>query len=143
MPPDQKARWKPYPSIIDGLEMPFVVNCGVYGNEIYLVVTSGTVPGWYGITVDYWAYAAFDEGVYSIMDSGNHEGCYPPNNYIRETENSSLLGNFPSDIFGMARHFMFPGLDECIEVIAKSEPVIQAFASSEQAEAWGPPRGRC
>jgi hypothetical protein len=96
----------------------------------------------YGIEISCEIYAGYDEVIYSIADHGDRAGMYAGGVYIKEAESSALINAYAAlDPAGRApRHFSFVGSDTCYEVLGFSEPIIQAFASSEEAYAWRPQR---
>jgi hypothetical protein len=141
--PDPTLRWRPYPSIVDGIERPpFVVDQGVWRGVLYLIVLASKGPRAYGIEISNEIYAGFDEMIYSIADHGRTTGGYDGGVYIKEAENSALLKAYAAvDPIGWKpRHFSFVGNDYCYEVLGFSEPIIQAFDSPDEAYAWGPSR---
>lgn len=142
--PDPTLLWRPYPSIIDGIERPpYVFDQGFSLGVLYLIV----VPPphgrrAYGIEIACEIYAGFDEMIHSVADHGSISGMYDGGVYIKEAEKSALLNAYTAaDPIGRKpRHFSFVGSDFCYEVLAFSEPLIHAFADPEEAYAWGPPK---
>jgi hypothetical protein len=142
--PDPTLRWRPYPSIIDGIERPpFVFDHGLCRGVLHLIVVAPN-PGLraYGIEIRCEIYAGLEEMIYSVADHGGGTGCYDGGVYIKEAENSVLLKAYAAtDPLGRKpRHFSFVGGDYCYEVLGFSEPAIQSFDSQEDAYAWGPSR---
>lgn len=142
--PDPTSRWKPYPSIIDGIERgSFVFDQGFWRGVLYLIVVAPSPDSRaYGVEIRSEVYAAFDEMIYSIADHGGDALAYDGGIYIKEAENSALLTAYSAiDPVGRKpRHFSFVGSDYCYEVIGLSEPAIRAFATQEEAYEWGPLR---
>lgn len=135
--------WRPYPSIIDGIERPpFVLGQGLWRGMLYLIVVAPE-PGLraYGVEVPCEAYAAFEEMIYSVAIHGQG-GAYDGGVYIKEAEKSALLTAYAAvDPVGRkARHFSFVGGDYCYEVLSLGEPVIRTFASPDEAYSWGQTR---
>lgn len=143
--PDPTIKWRPYPSIIDGIERPpFVFDQGLWRGVLYLIVVAPN-PGLraYGIEMSCEIYSGIEEMIYSIADHGDKTtGRYDGGVYIKEAENSALLKAYAAtDPVGRKpRHFSFVGSDYCYEVLGFSEPIIRAFSSPEEAYAWGPSR---
>ena len=139
--PDPTLMWRPYPSIIDGIERPpCVLNQGLWRGVLHLIVVSPQ-PGLraYGVEVQCEAYAAFEEMIYSVANHGQGGG-YDGGVYIKKAETSALLTAYAAVDPGRreARHFSFVGGDYCYEVLSLGEPVVRAFASPEDAYDWGP-----
>ena len=142
--PDPTLRWRPYASIIDGIERPpFVFDQGLWRGVLYLIVVAPK-PSFraYGAEISCEIYAGFEEMIYSVADHGGKTGIYDGGVYIKEAENSALLEAYAAtDPVGRKpRHFSFVGGDYCYEVLGFSEPIIRAFDSPEEAYAWGPSR---
>jgi hypothetical protein len=142
--PDPTLRWRPYPSIIDGIERPpFVFDQGLWRGLLYLIVVAPN-PSLRacGIEMSCEIYAGFDEMIYSVADHGGKTDFYDGGVYIKEAENSALLKAYAAtDPVGRKpRHFSFVGCDYCYEVLGFSEPTIRAFDSPDEAYAWGPSR---
>jgi hypothetical protein len=143
--PDPTIRWRPYRSIIDGIERgPFVFDQGLWRGVLYLIVVAPN-PGLraYGIEISCEIYSGIEEMIYSVADHGDKAtGRYGGGVYIKEAENSALLKAYAAtDPVGRKpRHFSFVGSDYCYEVLGFSDPTIRAFGSPEEAYAWGPSR---
>ncbi|MCK1377547.1 hypothetical protein IVB33_03685 [Bradyrhizobium sp. 24] len=143
--PDSTIKWRPYPSIIDGIERPpFVFDQGLWRGVLYLIVVAPN-PGLraYGIEMSCEIYSGIEEMIYSVADHGDKTtGRSDGGVYIKEAENSALLKAYAAtDPVGRKpRHFSFVGGDYCYEVLGFSEPIIRAFSSPEEAYAWGPSR---
>lgn len=142
--PDPTLTWRPYPSIIDGIERPpYVFDQGLWRGVLYLIVLAPN-PGRraYGIEIDCEIYGGFDEMIYSVADHGDRAGVYDGGVYVKEAENSALLNAYTAiDPVGRKpRLFSFVGSDRCYEVLGFSEPFIRPFAGPEEAYAWGPSR---
>jgi hypothetical protein len=142
--PDPTLRWRPYPSIIDGIERPpFVVDQGFWRGVLFLIVLAPKQGRRaYGVEMSCEIYAGFEEMIYSIADHGGKTGGYDGGVYIKEAETSALLKAYAAtDPVGRKpRHFSFVGGDYCYEVLGFSEPIIRAFDSEDEAYAWGPSR---
>jgi hypothetical protein len=142
--PDPTLKWRPYASIIDGIERPpWVFDQGLWHGVLHLVVVAPEPSRRaYGIEISCEIYAGFEEVIYSIADHGDRAGMYDGGVYIKEAENSALLNAYTAiDPVGRKpRHFSFVGSDICYEVLGFSEPIIQTFASPEEAYVWGPLR---
>jgi hypothetical protein len=143
--PDPTVRWRPYPSIIDGIERPpFVLDQGLWRGVLHLIVLAPK-PSLrsYGVEISSHIYAGFEEMIYSVADHGaGATAIYDGGVYIKEAENSALLKAWAMTDPNKrkARHFLFVGGDYCYEVLGFSEPIIRAFDVPEQAYAWGPSR---
>jgi hypothetical protein len=142
--PDPTLRWRPYASIIDGIERPpFVFDQGLWRGVLYLIVVAPNPSvRAYGIEMSCEIYAGFEEMIYSVADHGGKTGVYDGGVYIKEAEDSALLKAYAAtDPVGRKlRHFSFVGGDYCYEVLGVSEPIIRAFNSPDEARAWGPSR---
>lgn len=142
--PDPTLRWRPYASMIDGIERPpYVFDQGLWRGVLYLIVVAPK-PSLraYGIEMSCEMYAGFDEMIYSVANHGDKAGVYDGGVYIKEAEDSALLKAYAAtDPVGRKpRHFSFVGSDYCYEVLGISEPILRAFDSPEEAYAWGPSR---
>jgi hypothetical protein len=138
--PDPTLRWRPYPSIIDGIERPpFVVDRGLWRGVLYLIVVAPK-PSLraYGIEMSCEIYVGFEEMIYSVAD---HGGKSDGGLYIKEAENSALLKAWSATdpVNRKPRRFSFVGGDYCYQTLgfSLSEPIIRAFDSRDQAYAWG------
>jgi hypothetical protein len=142
--PDPTLRWKPYASIIDGIECPpYVFDQGLWPGVLYLIVVAPKPSRRaYGIEMPCEIYAGFDEVIYSVAIHGDSAGRYGGGVYVKEAETSALLNAYAAiDPEGRyPRHFSFVGSDYCYEVLGFSEPMIRLFDSPEEAYAWGPSR---
>lgn len=141
--PDPTTIWRPFPSIIDGIERPpLTSHLGLWRGVLHLIVVApGSGLRAYGLEIECEIHAGFDEMIYSIADHG--EGAtYDGGVYIKEAERSALISAYakfdPTN--RMPRHFLFVGNDYCYEVLSFSEPVIRAFDTPDEAYAWGPQR---
>jgi hypothetical protein len=144
--PDPSSRWRPYPSIIDGIERPpWVFVRGHWRGVLHLIVLASQ-PGHraYRIDVSCEIFAGFEEMIYSVSGHGNSKGVYDGGVYIKEAESSALLTAYATiDPAGRTpRHFLFVGSDYCYEVIGFSEPVITAFRDAAEAYEWRPRQER-
>lgn len=136
--------WRPYPSMIDGIERPpFVFDQGLWRGVLHLIVLAPS-PGLraYGVEMPCEVYAGFEEMIYSVADHGDKGGAYDGGVYIKEAGRSALLTAYAAaDPAGRKpRHFSFVGGDFCFEVLGFGEPAIRAFGSPGEAYEWGPPR---
>jgi hypothetical protein len=145
--PDSTISWRPYPSIIDGIERPpFVVDQGLWRGTLHLIVVAPNPSSRaYGIEIACQVYAGVEEMAYSISDHSSEGLAYDGSVYIKEAESSALLRAFqthvlPSYPSHKPRQFAFVGGDYCYEVLSFSEPVIRTFIDPEEAYAWGPLR---
>lgn len=142
--PDPTLRWRPYPSIIDGIERPpSVFDHGVWRGVLYLIVVAPKPSHRaYGIEIACEIYVGFDEMIYSVADHGGTTRGYDGGVYVKEAESSALLKTYAAiDPVGRKpRHFSFVGNDYCYEVLGFSEPIIRAFDSPDEAYAWRPSR---
>ena len=142
--PDPTLVWRPYTSIIDGIERPpFVFDQGLWKGVLYLIVV-GPNPSLraYSIEISCEIYAGFEEMIYSVADHGGGASVYDGGVYIKEAGNSALLKAYIAiDPVGRKpRHFLFVGSDYCYEVLGFSEPLVRAFNGPDEAYAWGPSR---
>jgi hypothetical protein len=141
--PDSTLKWRPFPSIIDGIKPPpFALSKGMWRGTFNLIVVE-CVPGIraYGIEIiGCQVDASFEEMIYSIADHGDRAGAYDGGVYIKEAETSHLLDLWDRiDPFKRkVRHFSFVGGDHCYEALGTKDPVIRTFASPEEAYAWRP-----
>ena len=74
--PDPSLRWRPYASMIDGIERPpYVFDQGLWRGVLYLIVV-GPKPSLcaYGIEMPCEIYAGFDEMIYSVANHGDKAG---------------------------------------------------------------------
>ena len=130
--PDPTLRWRPFASIIDGIERPpFVFDQGFWLGVLHLIVVAPK-PSFraYGAEITCQIYAGFEEMIYSVADHGGGTAMYDGGVYINA-----------ADPFGRKpRLFSFVGGDRCYEALGFSEPIIRAFDSQEEAYAWGPLR---
>ena len=140
--PDSIARWRPYPSMIDGIARPpYVFDRGLSRGLLHLVVYSPKPHvRHYGVQVRCDAYFGVEEMIYSVAGHGGGTLSYDGGIYIKETDSSVLLKAYRSlhPIEQHPRHFSFVGGDFCYEVLGLSEPVIREFASEDEADAWQP-----
>lgn len=141
--PDPTLKWRPYESIIDGIESsPFVLDRGLWCGVLHLIVVAPNPSRRaYGIEISCEIYAGFEEMIYSVANHGDSAGMYNGGVYIKEAENSALVNAYIAiDPVGRKpRHFSFVGGDLCYEVLGFSEPTIRPFDGLEEAYAWGPP----
>jgi len=145
--PDRTVKWRPYPSIMDGMKAPpDVLDRGVWRGVLSLIVLESTFenPGSraYRVEVVCEIYAAFDEMIYSIAKHGDGSGMYDGGVYIKEAEDSSLMRTWTKlDPFNRkVHHFSFVGGDLCYETLGSAEPVIYKFSTVDEALAWRRPR---
>lgn len=142
--PDPTLRWRPYPSVMDGMKAPpSVLDRGLRKDILNLIVLE-CVPGTraYRIEIKCLAYGAFDEMTYSIANHGGGTGMYGGGVYIKEAETSQLLTSLRNlhPLYAKARQFSFVGADFCYETIGLGEPTIHTFATPAQANEWVQPR---
>lgn len=140
--PDPSLRWRPFPSIMDGIKAPmFVLDRGLWRGVLRLIVLE-CAPGVraYGVEMNCRVYAAVEEMIYSTASHGDGSGIYRGDVYIKEAEHSELLQALRElkTVQRDPRHFLFVGGDFCYEVVGFGEPVIRCFASQEEAYAWSP-----
>jgi hypothetical protein len=139
--PDSKLKWRPLPSIMDGMRTPpFVFSRGTWRGVLKLIVLE-CAPGTraYGVEIlGCQVYAAFEEMIYSIANHGDRAGVYDGGVYIKEAETSDLLDAFANidPLNRKPRHFSFVGGDYCYETLGFAEPVVHMFASEDEAYAW-------
>lgn len=140
--PDPTARWRPYPSIIDGIERPpYVFDRGLWRGILHLIILSPKpYLRHYGLQIRCDAYFGVEEMIYSVADHGGETLRYDGGVYIKETDRSALLTAYRAidPVDRNPRHFSFVGGDYCYEALGLSEPVIHQFASEEEAYEWGP-----
>ena len=138
--PDPNIRWRPYPSIIDGIkEPPFVFVQGTWRGKLCLIVLEGPPAiRFYGVEIDCHIYGAFDEMTYSIVQHGDRSGNYRGGAYIKEAVTSTLLEALREvhPMYASARHFLFVGGDYCFETVGPAEPTVRTFPSEEAAYGW-------
>lgn len=146
--PDPTVRWRPYPSIMDGIDRdPFVYAHDHLRGMLYLLVFGGkSGPRVFGVEIACYGYFAVEEMLYSVARHGDGSKSYDGGIYIKEAINSRLLqamvdqhplARSPTNPEGwVARHFLFVGYDFCFETIGFKEPRIRTFASEDEAHAW-------
>lgn len=142
--PDPSIKWRPYPSMIDGIERPpAVFDQGLWRGVLHLIVVASP-PGLraYGIEIACQIYAGFEEVTYAVSAHGADTVVYDGGVYIKEAGQSALLNAYEAiDPVGRRpRHFIFVGSEYCYEALGFSEPVIRAFSTPDEAYAWGPAR---
>ena len=140
--PDPTVRWRPYPSVMDGIKAPpSVLGRGLWRGVLNLIVLE-CAPGVraYGVEIKCEVFGGFEEMIYSIANHGDGSGIYRGDVYIKEAENSNLLEAFRNahPFNRNARQFLFVGDDFCYETLGFAEPVVHTFASKEEAYAWTP-----
>ena len=83
--PDPTIRWRPYESIIDGIERPpYVFDQGLWRGVLYLIVVAPNPSRRaYGIEMSCAIYAGFDEMIYSVANHGDSAGMYDGGIYIK------------------------------------------------------------
>jgi hypothetical protein len=148
---DPTLRWRPYPSIIDGIESPpYVFDRGFRKGVLHLIVVAPRPNRHaYGVELQCDIYSGIEEMLHSVAGDGGMSGAsYDGSVYIKEAESSALLDTYSTLMKNYAwmdlekhtpRHFLFVGADLCYEALGISEPSIRAFGSPEEAYAW-PPR---
>jgi hypothetical protein len=140
--PDPSLRWRPFPSILDGIDRPpFVLDRGLWNGILALIVVGAPPRGRsYGVQIRCQGYLAVEEALYSVADHGAGTARYNGAVYIKETSDFPAQEAF--EVFDRrqrkARRFLFVGSDFCYETIGFDEPVVQAFASTDAAYAWQP-----
>jgi len=136
---DKTLTWQPYPSIIDGIANPFVFNRGSRSGNLYLAVyEADPSTDAFGIVLPYKAFAVVDEFLYSCTGPANTGSACKDGFYIKETRSSEWITAWEQlGRGGEIRHFLFVGLDDCIEVLTDCVPEVIAFADLEKADAWG------
>lgn len=142
--PDPDLRWQPYPSIMDGMLLgPFVELRGFIEGNLHLIVLE-TFPGLraYGVTINCEYYSACEDMMYSTTDHGDRSGMYNGSVYIKVACKSKLLDLW-AEYHPMSRHYSwlhlsFVGLDFCYETLGRFPPVIQQFATTDEAKSWRP-----
>jgi hypothetical protein len=91
--PDPTVRWRPYPSIIDGIERPpYVFGQGLWRGVLHLIVLAPK-PSLraYGVEIACEIYAGFEEMIYSVADHGaSRTSFYNGDVYIKEAETLGL-----------------------------------------------------
>lgn len=134
--PDPTIVWRPFPTFMDGIAEPLVLNRGIWRGVLGLLVVGGdTSGGAFGVQVSCQAYFAFERALYSTA-----AGVYDGGVYLKEADSSQLLSAFDSATSSRAkpRHFSFVGADFCYETVGFRAPVIRAFESREEAYDWSP-----
>ena len=120
---------------------PFVLDKGIWKGVLYLTVLSGgpNIRA-YGIQFDCEMYFGIGEMIYSMSEHGDAGSWYDGDVYIKETVNSALLKAYAltNPLEGVPRHFLFVGNDFCYECVGFGEPIIQAFATADEAYDWRP-----
>jgi hypothetical protein len=128
---------------MDGMKAPpLVFDRGFWRGVLNLIVLECRPgPRAYSVQIRCEIYCAYEEMIYSIADHGKDRG-YNGNVYIKEAKESAViesLGNMHPRMRGL-RQFVFVGGDHCYETVGFTKPVIQAFASQDDAYGWAPGR---
>jgi hypothetical protein len=146
---DPTLKWRPYPSVIDGIERPpYVFDRGFWRGVLHLTVTAPEPSSRaYGIELPCDIYYGIEEMLHSVAMPAFKSGSYDGSIYIKEAESSALLNAYstllrdyrPTDFSRHTpRHFLFVGADLCYEALGIAEPSIRTFRSREEAYAWSP-----
>src|ERR1700733_10151359 len=95
--PDPTLKCRPYPSEIDGIYDPFVLDRGLWKGALHLIVLEG-LPGRrargvktrrsYGVKIGCQIYWAIEEMIYSIAKHSDGSLMYRGDVYIKEAEHS-------------------------------------------------------
>ena len=139
--PDTSAKWKEFPSIIDGIDHPVVFDKGYWKGKLYLTISEGGGDLSFGVVLNAIAYMAIDEALFSVADHSCISLSESPNCYIREATNSNLLKLYRDKEYlqqGDISHFQFIGHDMCFECLCFGLPKIVVFANEMECDAWGP-----
>ncbi|WP_305304511.1 hypothetical protein [Brevundimonas sp.] len=134
--PDPHIRWKPVPTIIDGIgRPPYALNCGLHRDGLHLLVTHGDTD--YGVTIPCEVYFGVEEMLHSVMPHGTG-AAYDGSTYLKEAEGSTLVGSLEKHdpVQRRFRHYLFVGGDFCYETAGVDDPVIVKFESRQAADAW-------
>jgi hypothetical protein len=69
--PDPTLIWRPFPSTLDGIGAPFVLDRGLWREVLSLIVVEGVAPHRaFGVQVRCEAYLAVEEMIYSVAEHG-------------------------------------------------------------------------
>lgn len=137
--PDATAKWREFPSIIDGIDDPFVFDKGCWQGKLYLTVADGDGILSFGVILNAIAYFAIDEALFSAMDHACLSLSARPNCYIREATHSNLLVLFRNEAYLEVkdlRHFQFIVHDKCFECLCSGLPEILTFRNEAECNAW-------
>jgi len=137
--PDSTLKWKPFPSIIDGIHAPLVSAHGFGQAGLCLTIRSAFPASnirVFGIDIKCKAYFCIDDLFYGNAGHGGGSP-YEGGVYILEATQSTLLNaQNKVDPSSKVRHFRFVGLDLCYEVLGVGVPNIHTFHSEAEADAW-------
>ena len=139
--PDPSAKWKEFPSIIDGIDNPFVFDKGCWKGKLYLTIAEGGGDLSFGVVLDAIAYMAIDEALFSLADHACITLSESPNCYIREATHSKLLTLYRDKEYleqGDIRHFQFIGHDKCYECLCVGLPQSIMFGNEVGRDSWRP-----
>jgi len=138
---DSNTRWKPFPSIIDGVARGvYVSDRGHWEGSLNLVISQPRQARAFAVEVPCEVFGGCEEMIYGLAYA-NASVAYDGGVYIKEAETSVALEAFRAiDPFDRApRHFCFLGEDYCYEVVGFGEPQIRVLADPEDATRWKPP----
>lgn len=135
--PDPTLKWKPLPSVIDGMPLPSADAHGIGPEGLCLTVHSfRDDQRAFGIELQCQAYFAMDDLLYKYSNHGEPTSDYG-DVYIMEATASALLdAQARCNPTIPVRHFRFTGFDFCYEVLSVDEPKIHTFANDDEAYAW-------
>lgn len=136
--PDLTVKWKPFPSVIDGITGPWISNQGFCGDDLCLAVIGnpGTTRA-YGIKIEPLIHAGYDDLIYHGATWQVESHFYDDGVYIKEAEQSALLSRYADDQFlGEVRHFLFWSNTDCYEVLSREKPEIITFSGLDEAVNW-------
>ena len=139
--PDLESEWEGYPSIIDGIERPYVHVLGGQVGTVNLLVTGKEgAPSGYGISAHALLYWVVDEFEYSVTEHGLPSVAYDGTTYIKRARRSELLQTYDNVVlranFPGVRHFAFLGGEDCVEIVAHGELTVVALPSKTDRDEW-------
>jgi hypothetical protein len=146
---DPTVKWRPFPSMLDGIKAPpFVLDRGLWRGVLSLIVLESYPDSTraYAVEVRCDIYCASEEAIHSIAGNGAENSHYDGSIYVKEAKNSKAVEMLKTMDYlrrgARARHFLFVGSDFSYETVGFEEPIMQAFASRDEAYSWVPPGRR-
>lgn len=124
--------------MLDGIADPVVVvGPPTHRQGLRLVVTGGAAH--FGVAANgVFAWNSADEMIYSIAYHDEPTGAYGGLVYLKRAVQSALRESIESidPVERRFQHYLFVGLDHCVEVVATEELSVTPFASFEEACSW-------
>lgn len=130
---DPTTKWKPFPSIIDGVARGvYVSDRGHSDGSLNLVIQQPRQSLAFAIEVPCEVFGGCEEMIYSILYA-HKSVVYDGSVYVKEAETSVALDAFrAADPFNRTpRHFCFLGEDYCYEAVGFGEPSIRVLTDPD------------